>query len=111
MVCTYWFHVKPWYTYVLIVTIISCFFTRQVSSKCSHPNHNIFDNSSVADQLVTMVMSVKMLQNAGQVVPISSKFCKNCYDDFNRMYGSKPGEKVWFFLQFTLIKFLNFELK
>ena len=73
-------------------------FTRQVSSKCSHPNHNIFDNSSVADQLVTMVMSVKMLQNAGQVVPISSKFCKNCYDDFNRMYGSKPGEKVWFFL-------------
>ena len=70
----------------------------QVSSNCSHPNHNILDESAVSDQLVTMVMSVKMLQNAGQVVPISSKFCKNCYDDFNRMYGSKPGEKVRFFL-------------
>ena len=66
----------------------------------------MLDDSAVADQLVTMVMSVKMLQNAGQVVPISSKFCKNCYDDFNRMYGSKPGEKVRFF--FTLFYFILF---
>ena len=66
----------------------------QVSNKCSHPDHNIFDESSIADNLVTMVMSVKLLQNEGKVVPISSKFCKNCFDDFNRAYTSKPGEKV-----------------
>ena len=34
----------------------------QVSNKCSHPDHNIFDESSIADNLVTMVMSVKLLQ-------------------------------------------------
>ena len=66
----------------------------QVSPKCSHPDHNIYDNSAIADQLVTMVMSVKMLQNEGKVVPISSKFCKMCFDDFNRVYTSKPGEKA-----------------
>ena len=43
--------------------------TWQVPPKCTHPDHNIMDDSQPC-HLVTMVMSVKLLQSEGKVVPI-----------------------------------------
>ena len=41
-----------------------------------------------------MVMSVKMLQKDGAVVPISGKLCQTCKDTYDVKYASKPGEKI-----------------
>ena len=67
--------------------------TWQVPSKCTHPDHNIM-NDQIPCHLVTMVMSVKLLQSEGKVVPISSKFCSSCFEAYTAKYSSKPGEKL-----------------
>ena len=54
----------------------------QVPPKCSHPDHNIMENT-VPVHLVNIVMSVKLLQAESKVVPISSKFCPKCYSAYN----------------------------
>ena len=41
-----------------------------------------------------MVMSVKILQSEGKVVPISGKLCQACKDLYDAIYTSKPGEKI-----------------
>ena len=67
--------------------------TWQVPAKCTHPDHNIM-NDQIPCHLVTMVMSVKLLQSEGKVVPISSKFCSSCFEAYTAKYSSKPGEKL-----------------
>ena len=54
----------------------------QVPAKCSHPDHNIMDNA-IPVHLVNIVMSVKLLQAESKVVPISSKFCPKCFNNYN----------------------------
>ncbi len=69
----------------------------QVPHSCCYPGHISIgqdDGASSADNLVTMVMSVKILQNEGHVVPISGKFCAECLNKYNQKYASKPGEKL-----------------
>ena len=51
-------------------------------------------NDEIPCHLVTMVMSVKLLQSEGKVVPISSKFCPYCFEAYNAKYSSRPGEKL-----------------
>ena len=54
----------------------------QVPAKCSHPDHNIMENA-IPVHLVNIVMSVKLLQAESKVVPISSKFCPKCFNNYN----------------------------
>ena len=41
-----------------------------------------------------MVMSVKILQSEGKVLPISGKLCQACKDSYDTKYTSKTGEKI-----------------
>ena len=41
-----------------------------------------------------MVMSVKILQTEGKVLPISGKLCQACKDSYDAKYLSKAGEKI-----------------
>ena len=41
-----------------------------------------------------MVMSVKILQSEGKVLPISGKLCQACKDAYDAKYLSKSGEKI-----------------
>ena len=41
-----------------------------------------------------MVMSVKILQSEGKVLPISGKLCQACKDSYDIKYTSKTGEKI-----------------
>ena len=41
-----------------------------------------------------MVMSVKILQSEGKVLPISGKLCQACKDLYDARYLSKSGEKI-----------------
>ena len=41
-----------------------------------------------------MVMSVKILQSEGMVLPISGKLCQACKASYDALYSSKPGEKI-----------------
>ena len=41
-----------------------------------------------------MVMSVKILQSEGKVLPISGKLCQACKNSYDALYSSKPGEKI-----------------
>ena len=41
-----------------------------------------------------MVMSVKILQSKGKVLPISGKLCQACKDLYDAKYSSKAGEKI-----------------
>ena len=41
-----------------------------------------------------MVMSVKILQSEGKVLPISGKLCQACKDSYDAKYLSKAGEKI-----------------
>ena len=43
---------------------------------------------------VSMVMSVKILQSEGKVLPISGKLCQACKDSYDTKYTSKTGEKI-----------------
>ena len=43
---------------------------------------------------VSMVMSVKILQSEGKVLPISGKLCQACKDSYDTKYTSKSGEKI-----------------
>ena len=43
---------------------------------------------------VSMVMSVKILQSEGKVLPISGKLCQACKDSYDTQYTSKTGEKI-----------------
>jgi len=66
----------------------------QVPPRCSHPDHNIMDDATPV-HLVNIVMSVKILQLESKVVPISSKFCPKCFNNYNAKYSSKPGQKLF----------------
>ena len=50
---------------------------------------------------VTLVMSVKVLQSEGQVMPISGKLCHNCKNNYDVKYGGKQTEKVVVFVPRT----------
>ena len=70
----------------------------QVPDTCTYPDHldnagSASDNAG-AKHLVNIVMSVKLLQKEGKVVPISSKFCQACHSLYNDKYSSKPGERL-----------------
>ena len=43
---------------------------------------------------VTLVMSVKVLQSEGHVIPISGKLCHNCKNNYDVKFGGKQTEKV-----------------
>lgn len=45
-----------------------------------------------------MLMSIKILQTEGLVVPISGKLCQSCKNMYDQRYGGKQSENVVVFL-------------
>lgn len=76
----------------------------QVASRCCYPEHEALTAGKPADQastahvvhLVSMIMSIKILQAEGKVVPISGKLCRVCKDHYDTKYSSKSSssEKI-----------------
>jgi hypothetical protein len=67
----------------------------QVEGVCCYPDHQVdFTQSAKPTVLVSLVMSVKLLQATGKVVPISGKICVICRDIFESKFGKKEGEKI-----------------
>lgn len=54
-----------------------------------------------------MLMSIKILQTEGIVVPISGKLCQTCKNSYDQKYGGKQLEKVVVYVPRTGKQFMN----
>ena len=63
----------------------------QVSRSCCHPDHV---GSLVGSEMVTLVMSIKILQAESKLLPISGRICISCKERFDDKYGSVAGKKM-----------------